>query len=50
MKEAERRMSVCVDRKGGIVTQVGVLLCRLCQRGARLQAGVAVGTGLAVGG
>lgn len=40
----------CVDRKGGIVTQVGVLLCRLCQRGARLQAGVAVGTGLTVGG
>lgn len=34
---------------GGSETQVGVLLCRLCQRGACLKAVVAVGTGPAVG-
>lgn len=35
--------------RGGAETQVGVLLCRLCQREACLKAVVAVGTGPAVG-
>lgn len=53
MKRLSEYVCVCLcewvrEGGGGSETQVGVLLCRLCQRGACLKAVVAVGTGPAV--